>query len=409
MDHVVPPVQPHDSKIDVNPTNKRFHPYFKKIYLPFLAVLVLAIGLVAGVPLLKRVTQLLIPASVNLVDLSFSTPVTSLTPGQQFTVNVLIDAKTFPISAATVSATYQTNQLQLISVAAGPFLTANIPSGYSTPFVLTNTATAGMGSIIVGAACPQVVPTPNPATTPCTVRSGAGILATLTMQVQPGATPGTTNLSFDTSNGRTAVAATTQSTSQLGDSNSLALTILPTSSPTPLGPTPTPAGPTPTPLGPTPTPTSSTLNFRIKFQGVTTQKPNQQVIVTLRQGATDTSKSTTVTSDSSGVFSGSASATPGTYDILITGPTHLRKKMATALSISASTPLQDWTATPLRAGDINTPRDNKVDLLDYSALVLKFNPGATQTDASDLNLDNKVDLLDYSLLVTNFNPGVTGD
>ncbi len=382
MDHVVPPaptLQPASPVL----SKMKWHPYFKKIFLPFLAVLVLAIGLLVGTPLIKRVTRLLTPASANLVDLSFSPSKTTLVRGEQFTVNVLIDAKTYQVSAASVSATFASNTLQVQSITVGPFL----DQGYfpaSMTRLLTTTIQSGRGTIIVGAACPNVVPTPNPASTPCLVKSGAGILATFNMQVLANAPLGGTQLSFDTSGGNTAVAAISSSTSVLGDSFPLNLTIS-------------------APLA------SGILNFKIKFQGVSTQKPDKSVTVVLRQGTIDTPQTVTVTSDTTGMYSATLSGiTPGAYDILVKGPAHLRKKMTSSpISISAATPLQDWTTTPLLAGDINN--DNKIDLLDYSLLALKFNPGATQTAVEDLNFDGKVDLLDYSLLALNFNPGVSGD
>ncbi len=353
MVHTIPPAPPDLKKIEVKLPKPVQHPYFKKVYLPFLAVLILGVSLVVGVPLLRRITHLLTPASASLVDLSFSTPTTTLARGQQFSVNVLIDAKTYQVSAATMAATFSPTHFQLVSVTPGPFLTAAIPAGYSAPFVQTTTTVAGNADIIVGAACPLVVPTPNPTTTPCSVRSGAGILATLTFQVLANAPTGSTQLAFDTTAGRTDVAAISSATSVLGDANPITLTV----------------------TAPTASPTSAALNFKIKFQGVTSQRPAQTVTVTFRQGTTDTLQTVTVTSDAGGTYSGLASTTSGTYDILITGPAHLRKKMATALSLSPTTPLQDWTAVLLPAGDAN--HDNKVDLLDYSALVLKFNPGVT--------------------------------
>lgn len=153
------------------------------------------------------------------------------------------------------------------------------------------------------------------------------------------------------------------------------------------------------------------LIFNLKFQGVTASLTGRSVNLTLQQGTVVKYTFNTVAlTATNGVYAATIpNIDAGTYDVYLKGPASLRKKVA-GVVIAFSTNTTNWPATPptLLAGDIT--QDNKVDLLDYSQLVLKFDPGTTQlAQVEDLNFDSKVDLLDYSLLVLNFNPGVTGD
>ncbi len=224
-------------------------PVFQKVFrsdwkkaLPFLAILVLVTGLIVGVPLLKRIARVATPASASLVDLSFSTPKTILTPGEQFDVSILIDAKTYSVSAASVSATVPSNLVKIVAISPGLYFTQNLPPDYSQPLITSNPGTSNLNiaSIAIGAACPNVLPTPAPTTTPCVVRTGAGVLANLTLQILPTAAAGPAQISFDTTAGHTEIAALGQTTTVLGDATALSLTISPVvSSPTPTNHPPT--------------------------------------------------------------------------------------------------------------------------------------------------------------------------
>ncbi len=162
-------------------------------------------------------------------------------------------------------------------------------------------------------------------------------------------------------------------------------------------------------------PSATTINqgsliFNLKFQGVSASLTGKTVNITLQQGATvKYTFNNVVVAATNGVYSATIpNIDAGTYDVYLKGPASLRKKTA-GITIASGSNTSNWPSTPptLLAGDIN--QDNKIDLLDYSQLVLKFNPGVAQTAVEDLNFDGKVDLLDYSLLALNFNPGVSGD
>lgn len=153
----------------------------------------------------------------------------------------------------------------------------------------------------------------------------------------------------------------------------------------------------------------ATLQISIKFQGVTTQRPNQSVSVEIKQQNNSLyNNSVNFTSDASGKYSATITPnlSPGTYDIYIKGPVHLRKKFP-SVSLTAGTNNLDFTATLLKTGDING--DNKVDTTDYSRMLLKFNPTLVQNTPEDINFDDRVDSTDYSLMLLNFNPLVGGD
>ena len=162
------------------------------------------------------------------VDLTFAPSQTTLNRQDAFTVDVLIDAKNFLVSAASVSAHFSADHLQLNSLTAGPFFTADIPTGFTAPWEYIDTTVPGVGTIIVGAACPTTTEA-NPPTTPCTVRSGNGILATYSFQVKDSAPTGLTQIDFAPDPG-TAVAAVGNATSVLSSVAPAVLTITPTTS-----------------------------------------------------------------------------------------------------------------------------------------------------------------------------------
>ncbi|KKS32423.1 MAG: Fibronectin type III domain-containing protein [Candidatus Amesbacteria bacterium GW2011_GWA2_42_12] len=151
------------------------------------------------------------------------------------------------------------------------------------------------------------------------------------------------------------------------------------------------------------------LNFQIKFQGVSSAVSGKVVNIALKQGTTQTGNFNNVALTASGnIFSGSIpNIDGGTYDVYLKGPVHLRKKIP-AITVSVAGTL-NWPTSPptLLTGDIAV--NNFVDATDYSTMLLTFNPILIQNSVSDLNFDNKVDTTDYSLLLLNFNPLVGGD
>lgn len=172
-----------------------------------------------------------------------------------------------------------------------------------------------------------------------------------------------------------------------------------------------------TPVPTTPAAPTTTLQFKLAFQSVAPQVslPAASTRFTFRQsGQPDQVYTVSTTPDSVGNYTGSVTITQGIYDILIKGPAHLQKKFP-AIDLSAGgIVIQDFTPTPLKAGDIaggtNTfPFDNRVNLLDYGLLASQFQSDVIKTSIADLNFDNRVNLLDYGILASNFNSSVTGD
>lgn len=153
-----PPALPDVTKVDPKLQKNQFHPYFKKIYLPFLAVLVLAAGAGLATLLVQRQQRITSEASgTNQVDLSFSTPSTTLQPGDVFDVQILIDGKNNTVSAASASAVFDSSKLQAINIVAGPYFTQGFVSG-SYEMLNKTFIEAGRATIVIGAACPITPP-----------------------------------------------------------------------------------------------------------------------------------------------------------------------------------------------------------------------------------------------------------
>ncbi len=202
----------------------------------------------------------------------------------------------------------------------------------------------------------------------------------------------------------------------------------PTRTPTQVPPTPTrtptQVPPSPTPIPPTVTPatTQGSLNFRIKLQGIefiSAVRNTAVVRVILRQaGKTDqVFDNVNSTLDSNGFFNGTvANINPGSYDILIKGPAHLQKKMtASPISISSTTPLQDWSGTILMAGDVtggqDTIPDNTVQLGDITAILGVWTQSSTAvvpaTQIFDLDANGSIQLGDVTAALGNWVSSVT--
>lgn len=142
--------------------------------------------------------------------------------------------------------------------------------------------------------------------------------------------------------------------------------------------------------------TMANIIFKIKFQGVTSQAPNQNVSFLL-EGGNPTGTVRPVTSDVNGVFTGRVdNLPPATYNISIKGPYHLRNKF-TGVALNVGDNTVNWTATVLKAGDAYN--DNIIDIQDFAVLRRDF----TKTSGpADFNFDGVVDITDFGLLRVNF-------
>ena len=166
---------------------------------------------------------------------------------------------------------------------------------------------------------------------------------------------------------------------------------------------------------------NSALGFKLRFEGITATSslncPARNVRVTLKNPGTTTVAFGPIfvpaSADAAGIYSGNLTnitATNGTYDVYLKGPGHLASKFSA--TISTTTPVQDWTATVQKAGDVagslvptnlDGP-DNLIDLSDWQkifnsiSLTAVVNPA---TNLLDLNCDNRVDVADLQLIYNN--------
>jgi hypothetical protein len=143
---------------------------------------------------------------------------------------------------------------------------------------------------------------------------------------------------------------------------------------------------------------SASLNFKIKFQGISSQKPNKVVRAVFSQNNQEKYRlaSLGVSSDQTGVYSGTITdIEPGTYDVYLKGWAHLQKKFEN-VTLNAGENSQDWSAESLRAGDVNN--DNYVSGADFGILQSAyFEPGP-----ADLNLDGVVNGADFAIMQPNY-------
>lgn len=116
-----------------------------------------------------------------------------------------------------------------------------------------------------------------------------------------------------------------------------------------------------------------------------------------------------ITLDNSGSSTVAAPGVPvGNYDAVLKGQSHLAKKIINVNIVDGATTTLDFTesgAFYLLAGDVQGTglKDNFVDILDISAVDVRFN--STNLEA-DLNRDGIVDVLDMSIVLVNYNkPG----
>lgn len=178
----------------------------------------------------------------------------------------------------------------------------------------------------------------------------------------------------------------------------------PTSSPIPQTPTPT-SIPSPTP---TPEPGKAHLTFKIKFQGISSQKPTKSVSIILKQEGQEKYKfeNIGIDSDQSGIYTGKMmNITAGAYNFFIKGWAHLQKKFEGVTFVEGEN-TKDWSTAVLLAGD--AVENNKIDIFDYNKIVEHFGSRMPAGGSpADFDLDGDVDIFDYNFLVANF--GKTGD
>lgn len=164
----------------------------------------------------------------------------------------------------------------------------------------------------------------------------------------------------------------------------------------------------------------NTLSFKIKFQGISSQRSDKTVRVILRQAGVEKYRfeSVNVSSDATGVYSGTTpEVNPGTYDVLVKGSAHLQKNFGN-VEINLETPTQDWSAITLRTGDVwsqpdSIYHDNKIsaeDVISVLNMWTDFSVTVPANTPQDLNGDDKITDEDIRILLVNYNlPTIYGE
>jgi hypothetical protein len=185
---------------------KRIQAPFSKLSLPSnmnkkfagaLVALLLVFGVGVGAFLVQRQTQLTPRASENGVDLKIEPTAVNATLNQEFSVDVVLDAKQASASAAQVKVTYDSQKLQLVTTTLGSFM----PVALQQP-----TNSAGAVEFVVGTSTPQ---------------GGSGPIATL--KFKPLVDLTTTTISIDPTN--TIVTVVNMNENQAGDITPATVTI----------------------------------------------------------------------------------------------------------------------------------------------------------------------------------------
>lgn len=141
-------------------------PFFKRIQAPFsklslpnnkkyagaIVALLLVFGVGLGAFLVQRQTQLTPRASENGVDLKIEPTAVNTNVNQEFSVDVILDAKQASASAAQVKVTFDAQKLELVNTTIGSFMPVVLqqptPSAGAVEFVVgTSTPRGGSGSI----------------------------------------------------------------------------------------------------------------------------------------------------------------------------------------------------------------------------------------------------------------------
>lgn len=157
----------------------------------------------------------------------------------------------------------------------------------------------------------------------------------------------------------------------------------------------------------TPTPTQSDsqkaqLSFKIKFQGISMQRPNKLVTVILKQNKQEKGEfpGVEVVSTADGVYTGDIMNIPlGTYDVLIKGQVSLQRKFQ-GIVLQAGKNIQNFSQTELLTGDINN--DNRINAQDLALLTKDYQPHTPPNSPADLDSDGFVNAQDIRFVIENY-------
>lgn len=179
----------------------------------------------------------------------------------------------------------------------------------------------------------------------------------------------------------------------------------PTISPHPtLAPSPSPA---PVDEG-EPTTNISNLQFAVRFQGITTKRPDKKLRVILKNNGTEkySRQEVATSADSEGLYSGNLEDIEGgVYSTaLVKAPYRLQRKFTNVQTKSEGGPDQNWSDKVLLAGDFNS--DNKLDVTDLGKILSVYNKLSIEVDSEnqiyDVNEDGKINIFDISIVLSNY-------
>lgn len=301
----------------------------------------------------------------NTAVLSIEPELTFLGTGKETTLNVNIDAGTHEVTAAEVVLNYDGNIVSVLEVIPGDFLPVRL----------------GEISIDNNAGRVQFAAGERPASIK---KGGKGTLATL--KVKSTGNIGSSQFYF--AKPETQVAAVGWETSVLSYASPGWVHVKEAEM------------------------TSVLILF--KFQGVSTQRPNQNVTYIVNSVESEQylfKGESMAASDINGVYKTVlASVRPGKYDIFLKGPSQLSRFLGRHTVPTTGEYTINITDKPLLAGDIaprEQPRNDRISVADYSLMVTHFGSRMPSTGSpADLDFDGDVDIFDYNMIVSNF--GKTG-
>lgn len=345
----------------------------KQIYkILILSLLVIVLG-IATILLPKIKTTPGKKAAFGSVNVRVVPSSVSKVQGEEFEVEIKMEAGEHQVSGADLKLSFNTEQLQIVNFTPGPSLPVNLtPSNFGNStgtlrvIVLNRESDLPSGTFVVGRVRLKGIMPSGPTPFTLSVNKAAS-------QVVGQSTTSDVVLSIaQTTNGSFQIAAPSDDGDQEeGDGD--------TGDDGQADEGEQEAGDSPD------------LNFKVKFQGVTGKRDDQKVKVIVRKGSFEkVFEEVTVSSDDNGVFSGSvalAGVAPGSgYTIFVKGPRHLAAKFIEneqterasfsgegSISLGAGDNDFDFTGLDLPFGDLPDPnhdwkQDGVINVVDYSLL-----------------------------------------
>jgi len=362
---------------------------------PIVLLLILLLGIAVGVFLIQFRQELRRRAAATGVDFSLVASKSTVSPGENFSVDIVMNTNEFTVSATEIHVSFDSKYLQAQSIKESGFLPVVLPPGPQVG--------SGKASIILGSL-------------PSDPKKGTGTVATINFKA------------LKESGGKTEIrfASGTQ-TAAIGNAGDVTRNLTPTkvtvqgavATPTPTKkpsktPTPTPTKkpkatptpiPTPTPL-PSPPPGKANLSFKLKFQGINAQKPGRLVRILFKQGGQEMYRFDNVTTSSNqgGVYSGEVGdIAVGTYDVYVKGPVHLQKKFAN-VSLNQGSNSEDWSGVALKAGDFDD--NNVLNISDIAAMLAEYTALSVPVNQSnqkfDIDANGVINIIDIALILANY-------